>query len=121
MRRVEPAETIDPRQQIGSHALHHPTRLAMDIGVQATEIRDAGCGSHAAEKTIPLDQQRATPGARGSHRRRDARRPAAKDRDFIFAVERDFAGGLGDGFAGQGMAFRIVEGQPGRIVLKRCR
>jgi hypothetical protein len=41
MRRVEPIEPVDPRQQVGGDALHHPMHLAMDIGVQPAEIRDA--------------------------------------------------------------------------------
>ena len=101
MRRVEPAEPVDPRQQIGGDALHHPVHLAMNIGMQPAEIRDARRRAHAAEKAVALDQQRAPPGARGSDRGGDAGRPAAEHGDFIFAVERNLAGGFVDGFEGQ--------------------
>ena len=101
MRRVEPVEPVDPREQIGGDALHHPMHLAMDIGVQPAEIRDACGRAHAAEKAVALDQQRAASGARGGHRRGDARRPAAEHGDFIFAVERNLAGRFGDGFRWQ--------------------
>ena len=56
MRRVEPAEPIDPREQIGRDALHHPMHLAINVGMQPAEIRDSRRRSHAAEKTITLDQ-----------------------------------------------------------------
>ena len=102
MRRVEPAEPIDPRQQIGGDALHHAMHLAMDIGVQPAEIGHARGRAHAAEETITLDQQRAPPGARGGNRGGDAGRPAAEDGDVIFAVERDLARRFFDGFGRQG-------------------
>ncbi len=98
MRLVQAVEPIDARQQIGSDALHHPMHLAMDVGMQPAEIRDAGRRPHAAEKAVALDQQRAPSCARRRDRRGDSRRPAAEHGDFIFAVERDFAGGFGDGF-----------------------
>ena len=102
MRRVEPVEPVDPRQQVGGDALHHPMHLAMDIGMQPAEIRHARGRAHAAEKAVALDQQRAAPGARGSHRRGDAGRTAAEDGDFIFAVERNLARGFFDGFGRHG-------------------
>ena len=80
MRRVEPVEPVDPRQQIGGDALHHPVHLAMDIGMQPAEIRDAGGGAHAAEKAIALDQQRAPTGPRGGDRGCDARRARRRAR-----------------------------------------
>ena len=86
MRRVEPAEPVDPRQQIGGYALHHPMHLAMDIGMQPAEIGHPRRRAHAAEKAVALDQQRAAPGARGRHRRGDPGGAAAEHRDFIFAV-----------------------------------
>ena len=58
MRRVQPAEPVDPTKQIGGDALHHPVHLAMDVGVQPAEIRHARRRAHAAEKAIALDQQR---------------------------------------------------------------
>ena len=75
MRRVKPAEPIDPRQQIGRDALHHPMHLAMDIGVQPAEIRHPCRRAHAAEKPIALDQQRALSRARGGDRGGDAAGP----------------------------------------------
>ena len=63
MRRVEPAEPVDPCQQIGGDALHHPMHLAKDIGVQPAEIRHPRRRPHAAEKAVAFDQQRAPPGA----------------------------------------------------------
>ena len=101
MRRVQPAEPVDPRKQIGGDALHHPVHLAMNIGVQPAEIRHARGRAHAAEKAVALDQQRAPPGARGGDRSRDAGRPAAEHGDFIFAVDRDLARRFFDGFGGQ--------------------
>ncbi len=101
MRLVQPVEPIDPRQQVGSDALHHPMHLAMDVGMQPAEIGDAGGRPHAAEEAVAFDQQRAPPRARRRHCRRDPRRPAAEHGDFVFAVERDVARGFGDGFAGQ--------------------
>ncbi len=38
MRRVQPVEPIDPRQQIGGDALHHPMHLAMDVGMQPAKL-----------------------------------------------------------------------------------
>ena len=102
MRRVEPAEPVDPRQQLGGDALHHPVHLAENIGVQPAEIGHARRRPHAAEKAVALDQQRAPPRARGSHRGGDAGGAAAEHDDFIFAVERNLTGGFGDGFGGQG-------------------
>ena len=88
MRRVQPAEPVDARQQLGRDALHQPTHLAMHIGMQPAEIRHPRGGAHAAEKAIALDQQRPPPGAGGGDRSRDAGRPAAEHGDFILAVER---------------------------------
>ena len=101
MRRVEPAEPVDPRQQIGGDALHHPVHLAMNIGMQPAEIGHARGGAHAAEKAVALDQQRAPAGPRGGDRGGDAGRPAAEHGDFIFAVERNLARGFFDGFERQ--------------------
>jgi len=101
MRRVEPVEPVDPREQIGGYALHHPAHLAMNIGMQPTEIGDPGGGAHAAEKTVALDQQRAPAGPRGGDRSRDARRSSAEHGDFIFAIERNLARGFFDGFERQ--------------------
>jgi hypothetical protein len=86
MRRVEPAETIDTRQEIGRNAPHHAMHLAMDIGVQPAEIRHARRRAHAAEKPITLDQQRASPRPRRGHGGCDAGGSAAEDDDFILAV-----------------------------------
>ena len=102
VRRVQPVEPVDPRQEIGSDALHHPMHLAMNIGMQPAEIRHPGRRAHAAEKAVALDQQRAAAGARGSDRSGDAGRTAAQHGDFIFAVERNLAGRFGDGFGRQG-------------------
>ena len=102
MRRVEAAEPVDPREQIGRHALHHPMRLAVDIGVQPAKIRDTGGGAHAAEKAVTLDDERAPAGARGSNGGSDARGPAAEDDDFIFAVQRNLASRFCDGFGRHG-------------------
>jgi hypothetical protein len=86
MRRVEPVEPADPCEQIGSDTLHHPTHLAMNIGVQPAKVCHAGSRAHAAKKAVALDQQRAPAGPRGSHGRGDAGWSATEDRDFIFAV-----------------------------------
>jgi hypothetical protein len=101
MRRVEPAEMIDPRQQLGRDALHHPMHLAMNIGVQPAEVRHPGRGAHAAKEAVTLDQQRPSSRSRHGDRSRDACRPAAEHRHFIFAIKRDLARGLFDGFDGQ--------------------
>ncbi len=101
MRRVESVEPVDPRQQIGGDALHHPVHLAVNIGMQPAEIGNAGGGAHAAEKAVAFDQQRAPTSPRGSNRGSDACRPAAEHGDFIFAVERNLARGFFDGFEGQ--------------------
>jgi hypothetical protein len=87
MWRIQPAETIHARQQIGRDALHHPMHLAIDIGMQPAEIRHPGRRPHAAEESIALDQQRAAARACGRHGRGDARGSAAEDCDFVFAVE----------------------------------
>jgi hypothetical protein len=71
MRRVEPAQTIDPRQQLRRDALHHPMHLAVNIGMQPAEIRHPRRCPHAAEESITLDQQRAPPRARRCHRGRN--------------------------------------------------
>ena len=97
MRLVQPVEPVDAIQQVGGDALHHAMHLAMDVGMQPAEIGDARGRAHAAEKAIALDQQRAASGPRGRNRRRNARRSAAEDDDFIFAVERNVARGFLDG------------------------
>ena len=102
MRRVEPVEPVHPIEQIGGDTPHHPMHLAVNIGVQPAEIRDAGGRAHAAEKAVALDQQRTPPGARGSHRRGNAGRTATEDGDFIFAVQRNLARGFFNGFGRQG-------------------
>ena len=119
MRRVEPVEPVDPRQQIGGDALHHPMHLAMNIGVQPAEIRHPRGRAHAAEKAVALDQQRAPPGARGSDRSGNAGGPAAEHGDFIFAVERNLARGFFDGFGRQVDRSRMASGRscPGRANL----
>ena len=109
MRRVEPAETVDARQQFGGDALHHAVHLAMNIGMQPAEIGHARRRAHAAEKAITLDQQRAPARARGRDGRGDAGGAAAEHGDFVFAVERDLARGFGDGARGQ-VGFLMVGG-----------
>ena len=56
MRRVQPAEPVDPAEQFGGDALHHAMHLAMDIGMQPAEIRHPRRRPHAAEKAVALDQ-----------------------------------------------------------------
>ena len=102
MRRIEPAEPIDPCQEIGGHALHHPMHLAEHIGVQPAKVRHPRRGAHAAKKAVALDQQRAAASARRSHGSSDAGGSATEHDDFVFAVERNLAGGFGDGFGGHG-------------------
>ena len=58
MRRVEAVQMIDPRQQLGRHALHQPVGLAVDIAMQTAEVGDAGSRAHAAKEAVALDQQR---------------------------------------------------------------
>ena len=101
MRRVQPAEPVDPREQLGGDALHHPMHLAIDIGMQPAEIRHARGRAHAAEKAIALDQQRAPPRPRGGDGSGDAGRSAAEHGDFILAVERNLARRFFDGFGRQ--------------------
>ena len=107
MRRIEPAETVDAREQIGGDALHQPVHLAMNIGVEPAEIGDPRRRPHAAEEAVALDQQRAAARARGSHRGGNAGGSAADHRHFILAVERHLACGFFDGLERQG-------GGPGR-------
>jgi hypothetical protein len=87
MGRVQPAEPIDPRKQIGRDALHHPMHRAMHIGMQPAEIGDTRGCPHAAEKAVALDQERAPSRARGGYRRGDAGGAAAEDGDFILAID----------------------------------
>ena len=87
MRRVQPAEPVDPRKQIGRDALRHPMHRAMHIGMQPAEIGDPRGGPHTAEKTVALDQERAPSRARGGYRRGDAGGAAAEDSDFILAID----------------------------------
>ena len=65
MWRVEAVQMINPRQQVGRHALHQPDGLAVNIAMQAAEIGDACRGAHAAEKAIALDQECLPPSACG--------------------------------------------------------
>ena len=101
MRRVQPVEPIDPRQQVGGDPLHHAVHLAMDVGVQPAEIGHARGRAHAAEEAITLDQQRAPPCPRRGNGGRDAGRPAAEHDDVIFAIERNLARRFFDGFGRQ--------------------
>ena len=101
MRRVEPVEAIDARQQLGGDALHHAMHLAMDIGMQPAKVSHPRRRAHAAEESITLDQQRAAPRPRRSHRGRDAGGPAAEHGHFILAVQRHLARGFCDGFGRQ--------------------
>src|SRR5437879_82183 len=75
--------------------------LAIDIGMQPAKIRHARGRAHAAEEAVALDQQRAPPCARSRDSGRNARRSAAEDDDFIFAVDRNLPRGLFDRFKGQ--------------------
>ena len=59
MRRIEPAEPVDPIKQIGRDALHHLMRLTEHVRMQPAKIGHACGRAHAAEKAIALDQQRA--------------------------------------------------------------
>jgi hypothetical protein len=75
--------------------------FAEDIGMQPAKIRHTRGRAHAAEKAVTLDQQRAAARARGSDGGGNTSRPAAENRDFIFAVERDLTRRFGDGFERQ--------------------
>jgi hypothetical protein len=61
VRRVQPAELVDARQQIVGDAMHDLFDVAMHIGMQPAEIGDAGRRAHAAEESITFDQQHAPP------------------------------------------------------------
>ncbi len=106
MRRVQPAEPVDPRKQLGGDPLHHPVHLAINIGMQSAEIGDARRRPHAAEKAVALDQQRAPPGARSRDRRRDPGRAATEDGDVVLAVQRHLSGGLFDGLHSRSRVIR---------------
>jgi hypothetical protein len=101
MRRVQPAEPVDPCQQVGSDPLHQAMHLAMNVGVQPAKIRDAGGRTHAAEEAIALDQQRAAARAGSGHRGGDPRRSAAEHGDVVFAIERNLTRRFFDGFGRQ--------------------
>jgi hypothetical protein len=75
MRFVEPAERVDPRQQIIGDAVHDLANVAMHIAVQAAEIGHARGGAHTAEKAVTFDQKRLAPKSAG---RGDAGGPPPK-------------------------------------------
>ena len=92
MRRIQPTQPVDPQQQVVGHAMHYLTDLTMHVGVQAAEVGHTRGRAHAAEKSIPFDQQRRAAGTRCGHRRRDPGRPAAQNHDLVFAIHLGMAG-----------------------------
>src|SRR5258707_12174022 len=73
----------------------------MIVGLQPSKVRPPRRRSPAAEESITLDQKRPPSRAPGRHGSRDPGRPAAEHGDFIFAVERQLAGGFFGGFGRQ--------------------
>ena len=96
MRCVEPAEPVDPRQELIGDAVNHLLDFAMDVGVQPAEVGDARGRSHAAEEAVTLDQQRLA-SVHGSRRRsRDPGGAAAEHDHIVFAAHGKIACRLPD-------------------------
>ena len=104
VRLAEAAERTHALEQVVGDPVHDLADLAVHVGVQAAEVRDAGRGAHAAEKAVALDQQRAR--AMPCRRRRggDAGRAAAEHDDVVFAED-------GVVRAGSSIAVDIVGGE----------
>src|SRR5712675_2396439 len=117
MRRVEPAEPVDARQEFVGDAVHHLTDLAVHIGEEPAEIGDAGGRSHAAQKAIALDQQRAPARAGGGRRRRDAGGSAAQHHDLVVVAYRDLAFGLVDEIRHRGSFYQFLSEASAGMVL----
>ena len=83
--RIEATQAIDPIQQFVGHTMHHLAVLAMNVGMQATEIGHSGRGPHAAKEAVALDQQGLASMCRGCRGRGNSRRSAAQDDDLVFA------------------------------------
>jgi hypothetical protein len=97
MRRIEPAEPVDARQEFIGDAMHHLAVLAVDIGVQPAERGHAGSRAHAAKETVTFDHERLA-AERGRRRgRRDASRPAAQHDHVVLAAHGHLPLRLADG------------------------
>ena len=96
MRFAEPAQSINPAQQIIGYTVDDLTHLPVHVGVKSTEIGHARSGPHATEKSIALDQQYTPPRATGRDGGGDTSRPAAQHDHFVVAVDLDLARGLGN-------------------------
>src|SRR5205814_2083077 len=69
-------------------AVHHLPMLAIHLGMQAAEIREARRGAGAAEKAVALDEHRGTPCPARRGCGGNAGRSAAQHDDFILAHDR---------------------------------
>ena len=94
VRLAQAAQGPHALEQVVGDAMHHLPDVAMDVGMQAAEIGDAGGGAHAAEKSVALDQQRV--GAMAGRRRGggDAGGSSAEHDDVVFAEHRCRSGRL---------------------------
>jgi hypothetical protein len=79
VRRIDGIHFLQPLDHLIGDAVNDLAMLAMDIGVQAAEIRKARGRASPAEKTVALDQQRRMAAARRGRGSRDAGRTAAGD------------------------------------------
>src|SRR5947209_7297613 len=94
MRRAEAAQAIDALEQLVGDAVHDLADLAVHIGMQSAEIRDACRRAHAPEEAVALHEQRGTAAPRRRCCRRNSGGSSTQDDDVVFTDDRRIAGGL---------------------------
>jgi hypothetical protein len=91
MRLVQAAEPVDAAQELVGNAVDHTADVAVDVGVQPAEVRDAGSRAHPAEEAVALDEERTPPRTCGARRARNAGRPTTEHDDLVLAMHRRVA------------------------------
>jgi hypothetical protein len=95
--RVQPAEVAHACQQIIRYAVDDLFDRAMHIGMQTAEIGDPRSRSHAAQKAIALDQERALASARRGRGRCNSGRAAPQNNNIEFTEDRRLPAWLCEG------------------------
>jgi hypothetical protein len=88
VRRIQPAQPVYAREQVGSDAVYDLADLAVHIRMQAAEVGDSRCRAHAPQKAVALDEQCRSAGAGRGDCRGYAGRAAAQDDHFVFPQHR---------------------------------
>ncbi len=96
VRRAERPHGFQSGKDRVGNAMHDLAMLAVHLGMQAAEIRQARRRAGAAEKAVALDQDRGAPCPARRGGSGDARRAAAQHHHLVLGQQQRFAFGLGD-------------------------